>query len=36
VDAAVAAIIDTKVYPLFDGSEEHKAIYGVVSFPAPK
>jgi hypothetical protein len=31
----VASIIDTNAYPLFNGSEEHKAIYGVVSFPAP-
>lgn len=32
----VATIIDTNAYPLFNGSEEHKAIYGVVSFPAPQ
>lgn len=32
----VASIIDTNAYPLFNGSEEHKAIYGVVSFPAPR
>ena len=32
----VASIIDTNAYPLFNGSEEHKAIYGVVSFPAPQ
>jgi hypothetical protein len=36
VDDPVASIIDTNAYPFFNGSEEHKAIYGVVSFPAPK
>jgi hypothetical protein len=36
MDVAVASIVDTSGYPFFHGSEEHKAIYGVVSFPAPK
>jgi hypothetical protein len=32
----VESIIDKPNYPLFGGSEEHKAIYGVVTFPAPQ